>query len=156
MRVFLLMLMVAVAADAVDVIRIEVWKSARKLAVYRGKALLKTYRVALGRNPQGHKQREGDGRTPEGRYTIDFLKPKSTYYRGLRISYPNAADRESARRRGVPLGGLIYIHGLGRFASVGARHVESDWTEGCIALTNEEMDELWSLVQLGTVVDIHP
>jgi murein L,D-transpeptidase YafK len=131
--------------------RIVVHKSRREMLLLRGESLLRTYRVALGREPVGHKVQEGDGRTPEGRYTIDRRNPKSQYHLSLHISYPNEADRERARELGVAPGGDIMIHGL-----KDGRRRETDWTQGCIAVTNEEMNEIWALVPDGTVVEIHP
>jgi murein L,D-transpeptidase YafK len=121
------------------------------MLLLRGQSILRAYRIALGRDPVGHKQREGDGKTPEGRYLIDRRNPKSRYHLSLRISYPNAADTARAEAAGVPPGGDIMIHGL----KDGERR-EGDWTQGCIAVTNEEMDEIWSLVAEGTEIWIEP
>jgi len=119
--------------------------------------VLKTYKIALGSQPQGHKTQRGDHRTPEGVYTIDSRNRRSTFHLALHISYPNAADRAQARRRGVSPGGAIMIHGLPEaFASLGPLHRLSDWTDGCIAVTNEEIEEIWRLVPLGTPIEILP
>lgn len=135
--------------------RVVVEKRARTLSVFRGNVLLKTYKVALGPNPRGHKQREGDGRTPEGIYTIDFRKRDSAFHRALHISYPNAADRQSARRRRVSPGGGIMVHGLPNgIGAMGKAHLLRDWTNGCIAVTNEEIEELWRVVPNGTPIEI--
>jgi len=115
-------------------------------------SLVRSYRIALGRDPSGHKLREGDGRTPEGRYTIDRRNPKSAYYLSLHISYPNEEDRERARAAGVDPGGDIMIHGQPN----GGMKREGDWTQGCIAVTDAEMDEIWSLVKDGTIIEIGP
>jgi murein L,D-transpeptidase YafK len=131
--------------------RIVVNKGRREMLLLRGNSVLRTYRVALGREPVGHKEREGDGRTPEGRYAIDRRNPKSRYHLSLRISYPNAADAARARAAGVEPGGDIMIHGL----KDGERR-EGDWTQGCIAVTDEEMDEIWGLVGEGTEITIEP
>jgi murein L,D-transpeptidase YafK len=137
--------------------RIFIDKSERTLTLFRGEHELKTYKVALGRNPVGHKQQEGDGRTPEGRYQIVFHKRNSSFHRALRISYPNAEDIRSARERGVSPGGDIMIHGLPNgMGSLGSDHLLRDWTEGCIAVTNEEIEEIWRVVPDGTIVDITP
>jgi len=117
------------------------------MLLLRGQSVLRSYRVALGRQPAGHKQREGDGRTPEGRYVIDRRNPRSRYHLALHISYPNAEDIARARAAGVEPGGDIMIHGL----KDGERR-EGDWTQGCIAVTNDEMDEIWSLVSEGTEI----
>ena len=116
-----------------------------------GESVVRSYRVALGRDPLGHKQQEGDGRTPEGTYTIDRRNPKSKYHLSLRISYPNEADRARAESAGVSPGGDIMIHGL----KPGVPHPE-DWTQGCIAVTNAEMEEVWEMVADGTAVEINP
>jgi murein L,D-transpeptidase YafK len=135
--------------------RIVVEKAARTLSLYRGGRLLKTYKIALGPNPTGHKQQEGDGRTPEGTYTIDSRKRNSAFHRALHISYPNAEDRRRARRRGVSPGGDIMIHGLPNgLGAIGKKHVLRDWTEGCIAVTNEEIEEIWRVVPNGTPIEI--
>jgi murein L,D-transpeptidase YafK len=134
--------------------RIVVRKAERKLALYRGPELLKSYKVALGREPVGPKRRRGDGRTPEGRYTIDYRNARSAYYRALHISYPGPEDVREARRLGVDPGGEIMIHGLPN--GVAAAGEGEDWTEGCIAVTNEAMDELWTLVADGIVIEIQP
>lgn len=137
--------------------RIFIDKSERLLTLFRGERELKAYKVALGRNPIGHKQQEGDGRTPEGRYTITFHKENSSFHRALRISYPNAEDIRSARERGVSPGGDIMIHGLPNgMGSIGSAHLLRDWTEGCVAVTNEEIEEIWRVVPDGTIVDITP
>jgi murein L,D-transpeptidase YafK len=131
--------------------RVVVRKGRREMMLLRGQSVLRTYRVALGREPVGHKEQEGDGRTPEGRYVIDRRNPKSRYHLALRISYPNAEDAARAGEAGVSPGGDIMIHGL----KDGERR-EGDWTQGCIAVTDEEMDEIWSLVGDGTEIWIEP
>ena len=117
-----------------------------------GESIVRTYRIALGREPAGPKERAGDGRTPEGRYSIDRRNPKSGYHRSLHISYPNEADRERARAAGVDPGGDIMIHGLPN----GAASREGDWTQGCIAVTDAEIEEIWDLVCDGTSIEIYP
>jgi murein L,D-transpeptidase YafK len=143
------------AGTRADLVLIE--KQERRLSLMSHGRVLRSYRVALGPNPVGHKLREGDGRTPEGRYVIDFRKPDSAYHRALHLSYPNAADRAAARRRNVSPGGMIMIHGLpNRYAAIGSAHVARDWTLGCIALTNEEIEEVWRVTPNGTTVEIRP
>lgn len=144
------------AAHAQTADKVVVWKQQRKLELHRSGQVIRTYRIALGGAPVGHKTEQGDQKTPEGRYTIDFRNPRSQFYKSLHISYPNAADRAQARRRGVHPGGDIFIHGLGRGSTAGAAHAERDWTLGCIAVTNEEIDEIWRLVRDGTPIEIHP
>lgn len=137
--------------------RIVVVKSARTLTLFRHGKVLKTYQVALGTHPIGGKTREGDGKTPEGAYTISARNVHSQFHRSLRISYPNADDRERAKKLGVRPGGDIFIHGLPpQWAWLGAAHRERDWTLGCIAVTNSEIDEIWASVPTGTPVEIRP
>ena len=135
--------------------RILVEKSERKLSILRGGKVLKTYRVALGRNPIGAKEQEGDMKTPEGVYTIDYRNPKSDYHLALHISYPSAEDTTRAAQRGVNAGFDIEIHGLpnGR-GWMGGAHREKDWTAGCIAVTDEEIDELDRVTPDGTTIEI--
>ena len=123
-------------------------KKKREMTLLRGESVLRTYRIALGREPVGPKRREGDGRTPEGRYTIDRRNARSKYHLSLHISYPDAADVARAREAGVDAGGDIMIHGQ----RDGVVRMEGDWTQGCIAVTDEEMDEIWGLVGEGTAV----
>jgi murein L,D-transpeptidase YafK len=137
--------------------RILVLKSERKLMLLRDGRPLKTYLVALGGAPVGAKHCEGDNRTPEGIYRIDFKKKNSRFHRALHVSYPDRGDVAEAKRRGCPPGGDIMIHGLGpQFASLGALHRVSDWTLGCIAVTDKEIEEIWAAVDAGTVVEIRP
>lgn len=137
--------------------RVVIDKSSRTLTLHQGDRPFRAYRIALGGEPTGHKLQEGDGRTPEGRYRIDAANPGSAFHLALRISYPNAADRSAAAARGVSPGGDIMIHGLPNgYGAIGIAHRLIDWTNGCIALTNEEMEEVWRLVPVGTPVEIHP
>lgn len=137
--------------------RLLLEKSSRRLtAFFRGKAV-RVYLVALGDNPEGHKEFEGDGRTPEGRYIIDSKNPNSSYYKNIGISYPNQADREHAAGLGKSPGGDIKIHGLApHFAGLGQAHRIMDWTFGCIAVTNPEMEEIYRHTPVGTPIDIVP
>jgi murein L,D-transpeptidase YafK len=137
--------------------RVLVEKGARRLTLWFAGYRMREYRVALGSDPIGDKQRIGDGRTPEGLYSIDGRNGASEFYRSLHISYPNAADLRSAREAGAHPGGEIMIHGLPEGAEwVSGEHTRFDWTEGCIAVTNEEIDELWELVADGTPIEIRP
>lgn len=118
---------------------------------------MRTYSVALGSNPVGDKRRRGDGRTPEGLYYIEGRNPRSKYHLSLRISYPHDLQRTKAARRGVSPGGDIMIHGLPTaFATIGALHRQQDWTEGCIAVTNDEIEEIWRAVPNGARILIKP
>jgi len=121
-----------------------------------GGQVLKTYKVALG-DPVGAKKQQGDRETPEGEYVIDSKNTHSRFHRALHVSYPNSADRERARKLGVSPGRDVEIHGLpSKYAWLGFLHRQMDWTAGCIAVTNSEIDEIWPLVPLGTPVEIRP
>ncbi len=136
---------------------IVVEKSAHRLALYQRGKLVRTYSVALGQRPVGDKVSRGDRRTPEGSFRIEARNPESRYHRALRISYPDSAHRARARALGVSPGGDIMIHGLpARQAWVGPAHRDFDWTEGCIAVTNQEIEEIWSAVPVGTPIHIKP
>jgi murein L,D-transpeptidase YafK len=141
----------------VRVDRIVVNKSRREMLLLSGESVLRSYRIALGREPLGPKRREGDGRTPEGSYIIDRRNPKSAYHLALHISYPDEVDRERARQSGYEPGGDIMIHGLpnGR-GHIGKTHLETDWTQGCIAVTDDEIEEIWELVAEGTPIRLDP
>lgn len=137
--------------------RIVIIKSARSMTLFSGDKILKTYKVALGTVPVGPKQTEGDHKTPEGNYVIDNKNSQSIFHLSLHISYPSPADRERARKLGSNPGGDIMIHGLAKqFAYLGPLHRQVDWTEGCIAVTNAEIEEIWKLVPVGTRVEIRP
>jgi murein L,D-transpeptidase YafK len=119
--------------------------------------VIRSYKVALGQGGLAPKERVGDGRTPEGRYTIDSRNAASAYHRSLHISYPNEEDRKRAAKLGVSPGGDIMIHGLpnGR-GWVGPAHRTVDWTLGCVAVTDAEIEEIWKLAPVGTPVEIRP
>jgi murein L,D-transpeptidase YafK len=137
--------------------RIVIAKASRELKLYRGDRLLRAYRIALGRQPVGAKRCQGDNRTPEGRYRIAGRNGDSHYHRALGVSYPNDADRRSARQLGCDPGGDIMIHGLPEgYGWMGKLHTQYDGTKGCIAVTNEEIDEIWTTVPDGTLVEIQP
>lgn len=137
--------------------RILVIKSERRLCLMDGEKVLDTYRIALGKNPIGHKLYEGDNKTPEGEYRIDWKSEKSRYHRALHISYPNRSDTAAARERGCSPGGDIMIHGLPhRFGWLGRLHRFVDWTRGCIAVTNAEIKEIYRMVPIGTPIEIRP
>ena len=137
--------------------RVVIEKAARKMTLYRGQNGIRSYRIALGSDPTGKKQCQGDNRTPEGQYIIDGRNKNSRYHLSLHISYPNAADREAAERLRCNPGGDIMIHGLANgYGWVGKLHTAYDWTLGCIAVNNQEIEEMWSLVPNGTPVVINP
>lgn len=132
-------------------------KSERVLHVYSSKELLKTYSIALGKSPQGNKEKEGDKRTPEGSYFINDKNPNSSFYKNLGISYPNVNEQNRAKAKGLNPGGDIKIHGIKKeYGFIRKFHRISDWTNGCIAVTNEEMDELYVHVPIGTPIVIKP
>jgi murein L,D-transpeptidase YafK len=137
--------------------RVLVEKSARKLSIVRGDKKLKSYRVALGRNPVGPKEQEGDMKTPEGIYTIDSRNPQSDYHLALHVSYPSEEDNARAAKRGVNAGFDIMIHGITNGGGwIGAFHRLHDWTAGCVALTDEEIEELYRVTPDGTPIEIRP
>lgn len=130
-------------------------KSDRKLTLYAdGRPFRTITGLQLGDQPLGHKRFEGDERTPEGRYTVDYANPDSSYWLSLHISYPNAADRAFAEARGRSPGGAIFIHGQPNWLPVG--RLPGDWTDGCIALSNAEIELLWQVVPDGTPIEIRP
>lgn len=136
---------------------IVVEKSKRTLTLFQTGAPVRVYRVALGAQPVGDKVKRGDGRTPEGLYHVDFKNPQSKYHLGLHISYPDAAHAQRANAMGVSPGGDIMIHGLPpQYADVGADQADQDWTEGCIAVTDSEIEEIFRAVPQGTPIQIKP
>lgn len=134
-----------------EVTRVVVFKGERKMHLLSGSKTLKSYDVDLGFAPNGHKGEEGDGRTPEGHYMIDRRNPNSEFHLSIGIDYPNAADVERARAAGVRPGGDIFIHGRpNKYAKAGR-----DWTAGCIAVTNREMEDIYAMVKNGTPISIY-
>ncbi len=143
------------AGARADSILVE--KAARRLTLFAKGQALKSYVVSLGREPLGPKRFEGDGRTPEGHFTIDRRNPKSAYHLALHVSYPLPEHTRFARSQGKSPGGDIMIHGMRNgIGFLGSLHRWLDWTQGCIALTDEEMEELWRAVPLGTPIEIRP
>ena len=137
--------------------KILIMKKERRLALLSMGKVLKTYKIALGGNPNGPKERQGDNKTPEGTYVIDSRNKDSRYHLSLHISYPNEKDKKRARELGVSSGGDIMIHGIKNgFSWMGDLHAERDWTKGCIAVTDEEIEEIDKLVPNGTIVEIRP
>ena len=151
--VFMLLPQLSYSMQKADMVLVV--KSESKLYLKRNGKVLRTFHVAFGDNPKGHKQQQGDERTPEGKYILDFKKDNSAYYKAIRISYPNQTDRARARQLGVDPGGSIMIHGqkngFGHMARITQR---ANWTDGCIAVTDEEMDEIWKAVDVGTPIEI--
>ena len=137
--------------------RVVVLKKERTLQLLRQGKVMKTYKVALGGDPVGAKTRQGDHKTPEGLYVLDSRNAHSQFYKSIHISYPSARDRAAARRAGVSPGGDVFVHGLPTgYGWVGASHRAKDWTDGCIAVTDQEIDEIWLAVSDGTPIEIRP
>lgn len=135
----------------------RVYKQQRVLQLLSHGQVMEQFHISLGHDPVGHKQREGDGRTPEGPYTLDYKNDHSGYHKSLHISYPNSADIASARQRGVSPGGDVMIHGQRNgWGWLGFITQYFDWTLGCIAVRDSEMDILWSLVDVGIPIEILP
>lgn len=158
-RLFLLMLLAGCARpprfltyDGPEVTELRLYKAERRLELWHHDQVLRTYEVGLGQNPIGHKQYEGDSRTPEGLYYIDRQNPRSAYHLSIGISYPNAEDVARAEAAGLRPGGDIFIHGQGprhRFA-------RGDWSAGCITVSDAEIEEIYAMVRLDTPIMIHP
>ena len=137
--------------------KLVVVKHQRIMSAYSNGGIVKQYQVSLGRSPVGQKMQEGDRKTPEGIFSIDYKKEKSCCYRALHISYPDQRAINRAKSLGVEPGGLVMVHGLSRgFGWLGKLHRFVDWTYGCVAVTNYEMEELYNSVQEGTLIEIQP
>ena len=146
---------VSVATTEIDYVLVN--KSEKKLYLLSKGDRVKEYNVVFGANPKGHKQQQGDMRTPEGKYILDYKKSDSSFYKAIHISYPNEEDKNRAKASGVNPGGLIMIHGQKNGLSWMSGFTQQfDWTDGCIAVTNAEIDEIWRLVKLGTPIEIRP
>ncbi|WOX07103.1 L,D-transpeptidase family protein [Microbulbifer pacificus] len=136
---------------------VVVYKAKHLMQLKRNGKVVKSYKVVFGKNPVGHKQYAGDSRTPEGRYTLNWKKKNSTFYRAIHVSYPNAADRARAAKLGKSPGGAIMIHGQKpHWKGIEKYLTRMNWTDGCIAVTNPEMDEIWAMVNPGTPIEIFP
>ena len=137
--------------------RVVLWKAARTLTLYRGPEAVRSYTVSLGHSPVGPKLREGDGRTPEGDYVLDYRLPDSDFHRALHISYPSPSDTRAARSRGEDPGGQIMLHGMkDGLWFIGRLHTLYDWTDGCVAVTDAEIDEISRVVAVGAPIRIEP
>jgi murein L,D-transpeptidase YafK len=137
--------------------RVVVLKKERSLLLMAGVKVLKSYKIALGGDPVGPKTQHGDHKTPEGIYVLDRRNVHSQFYKSIHISYPNPQDKERAAKLGVPTGGDIFLHGLPNGDGwIGSGHRLKDWTDGCVAVTDKEMDEIWTLVPDGTPIEIKP
>lgn len=155
----LLVLAAQAHAEGPRATRVLVDKSDRLMHVFAGGRKIATYSIGLGTSPVGHKEREGDRRTPEGRYTLDFKKRDSTFFRAIHISYPNRADRARARKAGVSPGGDIMVHGESNNERQRERirqHPSRDYTYGCIALSNRDMQRFWDQIEVPTPIEIVP
>ncbi|SDW86927.1 L,D-transpeptidase catalytic domain [Roseicitreum antarcticum] len=136
--------------DGPEVTEIRIYKAERQMELMHHDRVLRSFRVGLGRDPIGHKTTRGDGRTPEGRYVIDRRNPESAFHLSIGMSYPNAADLAQAAERGVDAGGDIFIHGWGpRF-----QRARGDWTDGCIAVSDREMEDIYAMVRNGTPIEV--
>ena len=135
--------------------KVLVLKSTSTLYLMKNKKVLYQYHVSFGANPEGHKHQEGDERTPEGNYTLDYKNPNSKYHKSIHISYPNQQDKKWAKKAGVSAGGDIMIHGQKNGFGLLAWITQLfNWTNGCIAVKDSEMDKIWSLVDKGTAIEI--
>ena len=138
-----------------DITQVVVDKSQRRLYLYHKDKVIAKYHIALGKNPKGAKHIEGDGKTPVGKYILDFKKADSSYYRAIHVSYPSKKDIEYAKKLGKKAGGAIMIHGQpngwGWLSIIRQRF---NWTSGCIAVSNKDMDEIWTMVKIGTPIII--
>lgn len=137
--------------------KIVIVKSDRTMTLMSGERVVRIYKVALGKNPVGLKTRQGDHRTPEGLYAVDAKKSQSRFHLALHISYPNEVDRKRAQQENVNPGGDVEIHGIENgLGWLGGLHRHVDWTDGCVAVTDSEIDEVWKVVAVGTPVEIRP
>jgi murein L,D-transpeptidase YafK len=145
------------AAKPLRADRVVLLKNERTLQLFRQGKVIKTYKIALGGDPVGPKRRQGDHKTPEGLYVLDSRNAHSQFYKSIHISYPNARDRAAARRKGISPGGDVFVHRLPNgYGWVGASHRLKDWTDGCVAVTNQEIDEIWQALSDGTAIEIRP
>jgi len=155
MRIIILLTLIISNSVIAGVDLVKVDKSENRMYLLDGEKVVKEYHVAFGANPKNHKEQEGDEKTPEGRYTLDYKKEDSSFYRAMHISYPNEQDKANAKKLGTAPGGFIMVHGqrnwLGWLSFITQ---EFNWTNGCIALTNSEMDEFMDLVNVGTAIQI--
>lgn len=150
-------LLLQAAAKPLHADRVVVLKRERTLELLSHGKVIKSYKVALGGDPVGPKRQQGDHKTPEGVYTLDSRNAHSLFYKSIHISYPSTRDRAAARAQGVSAGGDVFVHGLPKgYGWLGSSHRMKDWTDGCIAVTNEEIDEIWAAVTDGTPIEIRP
>ncbi len=159
-RILLIVLLIPFFAFAEELPKADlvvVKKGEKRLYLFKGNTSFKEYNVVFGSNPKGHKMQEGDERTPEGKYFLDYKNADSAFYKSIHISYPNKEDKKRARKKGVNPGGQIMIHGQKNgFGFFGFITQFFNWTDGCIAVKNSEMDEIWSSVKVNTPIVIEP
>jgi len=155
MRILILATLFLVFSAHAEVSLVRVDKSEGIMQLLEKDSVVRQYNVVFGANPKGHKEQEGDERTPEGIYILDYVKEDSSFYRSMHISYPNETDIKNAESKGVSPGGFIMVHGQRNWLGWLAQIMQNfNWTNGCIALSNEEMDEFLSLVKVGTPIQI--
>ena len=153
--IFLILYSSLCFSQNIDLVRVE--KSEKVMYLLSNGKIVKKYNVSFGGQPKGHKQQEGDERTPEGKYILDYKKDDSAFHKAIHISYPNDKDKEHAKNLGFSPGGQIMIHGQKNgFGWASWIMQKFNWTNGCIAVTNKEMDEIWQLVSVGTPILINP
>lgn len=141
--------------EKADLVVVE--KSKHLLSIYKANKLLASYHVAFGGSPTGNKQKEGDKKTPEGRYILDYRIENNAYHKAFHVSYPNAKDTENARKLGVSPGSAIMVHGQKNGFDWASSIVQRfNWTKGCVALANQDLDQMWSIVNVGTPIEIKP
>lgn len=145
---------VSFAANAeIDLVKVK--KSTNKMYLLENGKIQNEYNISLGANPKGHKEQEGDEKTPEGKYVLDYVKEDSSFYRAMHVSYPNKKDIENAKKKGVSAGGFIMVHGQkNKWGWLSSISQNFNWTNGCIAIENGEMDEFLKLVKVGTPIEI--
>jgi murein L,D-transpeptidase YafK len=160
MRKILILLFIQIPSLAYGIEKADsvlVMKSESKLYLIKNGKVIKKYHASFGANPKGHKQQEGDERTPEGKYILDYKNANSTFYKSIHISYPNKQDRMQAKEKGINPGGAIMIHGQKNgFGWLYFILRFFNWTDGCIAVSNRAMDEIWKAVDIGTPIEIKP
>ena len=143
--------------SSVEIDKVIAFKERRKMMLVKNGDTLKTYQISLGKNPAGPKEKEGDKKTPEGKYILDWRNPNSKYHLSIHISYPNNDDKRKAALNGVNPGGEIMIHGCPNGLGWNWKYYKvNDWTDGCIAVNNEEIEEIWNVVKNGTEIEIFP
>ncbi|BAI80211.1 conserved hypothetical protein [Deferribacter desulfuricans SSM1] len=157
-NIFILLFFISVECFGVEYADyVLVKKSKHKIYLLKSGKILKSFHIALGGNPKGAKQKQGDEKTPEGIYFLDYKNERSRYYKSIHISYPNTSDVKRAKKMGVSPGGDIMIHGQKKgWGWLSFISQKFDWTKGCIAVSNKDMDVIWKMVKVGTPIEIRP